>query len=272
MVSKELPDDQLIHQGFRSNPKPAMVYMVVIAAVTGLLWGGASQSFSKQHQKQSENPFLQVTNREFSLFLGEFPEYMRVNVSSKTGYLPGFQYTDKIAIERGQADDYVQAPPEVIFLYHAWKRLAGDVFSPRLISVAEFVHFLEYCPEWHPENWADAPKNYRQLIQELPKNGAITGLPNLVQKAFIGWKNYFLEGDLINQVKPTYREMTVFLKQFPNYARNYWRNMVLKGKPDYLKSLNGNYNPDARVPEGELAAFLKVAYFNFTRSESLTKS
>lgn len=251
MVSKELHDSELICDSLRSNPWPAWIYLGVIATVAALLWGGAAQVFSKQHRLQSENPFLQVTNREFSLFLYQFPEYMRVNVSSKAGYLPGFQYSEKIGIEPGQADDYVSAPPEVLFLYHVWKSLVGDILIPREIRAGEFRHFLDYSPEWQ---------------SRVADFDDIKGLPMDVQQAFIGWKNFFMEGELINKVSPTYSEMARFLERYPQYGRNYWQNILMRGKPDYLKSLFlKQYDPDAIIPESEMAAFLKVAYYNFSQ-------
>jgi hypothetical protein len=255
MVSKELHDSELISDSLRSNPRPAWIYLGVIAALGALLWGGAHQTFSKQQRLQAENPFLQVTNRDFSLFLYQFPEYMRIHVSAKAGYLPGFQYSEKIGIEPGQADDYVSAPPEVLFLYHIWKSLLGDVLISREIRAGEFRHFLDYSPEWQ--------SHVANIDQE---KAIITGLPVDVQKAFIGWKNFFMEGELINQVNPTYGEMALFLEQYPQYGRNYWQNILMRGKPDYLKSLFlKQYDPDAKIPESEMAAFLKVAYYNFSQ-------
>ena len=265
MVSKELHDSELIHDSLRSNPRPAWIYLGIIITVAVLLFALADQIFSKQHQLQREHPFLQVTNREFSLFLYQFPEYMRVNVSAKAGYLPGFQYSEKIGIEPGQADDYVSVPPDVLSLYHVWKSLLGDVFIPREIRAGEFRQFLEYSPEWQPNEWMGTTAEYQEIVNGLGKgNMPIKGLPIDVQKAFIGWKNYFMEGAKINDVNPSFQEMAQFLKQYPFYARNYWQNLLMRGKPDYLKSLFlQQYDPDAKIPESEMAAFLKVAYYNF---------
>lgn len=265
MVSKELHDSELIHDSLRSNPRPAWVYLGIIVTVAALLFGLADQVFSKQQRLQAENPFLQVTNREFSLFLYQFPEYMRINVSSKAGYLPGFQYSEKIGIEPGQADDYVSVPPEVLSFYHVWKSLIGDIFIPREIRVGEFLHFLDYSPEWQPSEWPGATPGYQEIVNGLGKeNGIIEGVPIEVQKAFIGWKNYFMEGELINKINPSYGEMARFLEQYPYYARNYWQNILMRGKPDYLKSLFlQDVDPHAKIPESEMAAFLKVAYYNF---------
>lgn len=265
MVSDELPDSQLVQSPSKIRTSTPWIYLALIIALAALMLGSASFIFSRQQRMQKENPFLQVTNRQFSLFLWQFPEFMRVNVSQKAGYLPGFQYIDKIAIESGQADDYVSAPPDLIFFYHRWKELVADEFSPRAISAKEFLQFLDYLPEWLPENWKDRPEGYQETVRAIRAGGVVLDLPKEVQQAFIGWKNFFMEGDLINQVRPTFRQMGEFIKQAPHYARNYWRNLLIRGKPDYLKSLVLNANSDAVIPEDEMAAFLRVAFFNYTR-------
>jgi hypothetical protein len=266
----EIPDNKLINESLDKNPFPAWLWFAVIAAVSALLWGMGSWFFEIKQDIVKTNPFLQVTNRDFSLFLWQNPEYMRANVSSKTGYLPGFQYNDKVAIEPGQAEQFVSAPPEVLFLYHVWDRLIRNEFAIRPVSVSEFKDFLAYSKEWQPANWKKAPQSYVDLVENLPSEpGArIAGrLPQEILQAFIGWKNYFVEGAAINQVKPTYGRMTKFLNRFPHYARNYWQNIVQNGRPNYLKFLADKDSNDV-IPEDEIAGFLKVAYFNFLQAEN----
>jgi len=220
------------------------------------------------------NPFLQVTNRQFSLFLWQFPEYMRVNATQKAGYLPGFQYQSKISLVLGSADDYVSAPPELLFLYHTWHRLISSEFIARPIPLNEFREFLDYEEEWQPQNWPAAPSGYVHLTQTLESSTQadlralpIAILPQEVRVAFQGWKNYFKEGYLINQTKPTFAEMEGFLKSNPNYARNYWRNIVLDSYPNYLKTLSlGSFDPNAIISKDEIAPFLRVAFFNYKQS------
>lgn len=268
-MTNEIPDDKLINDSFRKNPFPAWLIFALIAALAAILWGGGSYLFEIKKDLIQENPFLQVTNREFSLFLWQNPEYMRANVSSKTGYLPGFQYMDKLSIEPGEADQYVSAPPEVLFLYHVWSRLVSREFSPRSILANEFKDFLAYSKEWQPKNWPNAPKDYKEIVDNLPTSGIIIQkLPLEVQQAFIGWKNFFMEGSKINEVRPTIEEMKKFLNRFPHYARNYWRNIVSKGRPQYLQSLNkSNEDADKELPENEITGFLRVAYYNFLQAE-----
>lgn len=264
---QELDEKDMIQNNFKDNSGTWLVYIALGAAAASLLWGGGSWLMQKREIAQEAAPFLKVTNRNFSLFLWQFPEYMRANVSTKSGYLPGFQYLDKVAIEDGQAEAFVSAPPKVLFLYHTWDRLIRKEFPKRPIAANDLREFLEYAPEWSPKQWREAPKEYQELIATLDSKGSAVvdsgSIPLDVQQAYIGWKNYFLEGDLIKQVKPTYGEMAEFLAKYPHFARNYWRNIVMSGRPDYLKGMiKENYDPKALIPEGELAAFLKVAFFN----------
>lgn len=251
MKEADLPEDKMIKEPKSSTP--AWIYLAVITVFAALVWGGASWFWEKREQMQESNSFVQVTNRDFSLFLWQFPEYMRANVSMKVGYLDGFQYGDKIAIEPGMAEKYVSAPPNVLFLYHAWNRLLGSYGSDKPIDRAEFLEFLDYSPEWKAENWAEAPNGYPDL-----KN-----LPLKVRQAFVGWRNFFFDKDKINEVKPTYEQMEKFIKEYPHYARNDWRNILMKNKPEYLKALfSGKFDPKAAVPEDQLAPFLKLGYYN----------
>lgn len=66
---------------------------------------------------------------------------MRVNSKTKSGYLPGFQYIDKLSIEPNMADLYAVAPPELLFLYHTWNRLLSPEFITRPIQLSEFKEF-----------------------------------------------------------------------------------------------------------------------------------
>ncbi|KAF3361757.1 Uncharacterized protein PHSC3_001707 [Chlamydiales bacterium STE3] len=269
-MAKEISDNELINDSLSQNPLPAWLWFALIAALAALLWGGGSWLFVKKQELVKDSPFLQVTNRDFSLFLWQNPEYMRANVTSKTGYLPGFEYMERITIVPGKAEEFISAPPDVLFLYHVWNRLLSKEFSFRKITVGEFKDFLEYCKEWSPKNWLNAPEDYKDLVQNLPnerETRIVKGVPEEVQKAFIGWKNYFKEGDRINLTRPTYNGMRQFLNKFPHYARNYWQNIVKNGRPLYLESLNQENKTAAEIPENELTGFLKAAYFNFEQSQ-----
>jgi hypothetical protein len=261
-----LSEKDFIHEEYPRNPYPFWIWLLGVVAFTMLIWGGSVWYSRWLAKKVEEAPFLHVTNRQFSLFLWQNSSLMRKNMPVKSGYLPGFQYIDKVSLFLPNADQYVVAPPEILFLYHTWHRLISAEFTPRPVPLEEFRQFLDYAEEWKPQNWPGAPKEYIELVGKLPSMQSQDLQPLLpldVQKAFQGWKNYFLEGDAINEVKPTYREMQEFLETHPHYARNYWRNIVDSEKLHYLKTLSsGTFEPDEIIPEDELSGFLKVAFFN----------
>lgn len=258
------------------NPVPFWLWFALVAIVSALLWGGSAWIGDHWGNEIAKSPFLQVTNRQFSVFLWQFPELMRVNAATKTGYLTGFQYQDKVSLVLNEADDYVIAPPEAIFLYHAWKRLVSDEFAERPMPVLEFQNFLNYAEEWQPKNWSEAPKEYVALVAKLsdpetPKDLSTlpdSTLPRMVRLAFQGWRNFFKEGDAINQVKPTLQEMAQFLKTYPHYARNNWRNIMIDQAPHYLNMM-GQEPEDSKMvlPADQLAPFLKVAFYNYSQAQ-----
>ncbi len=271
-MARELQDKDLISEP--KNTRPTWVWMAIITAAIALLWGGKSFFNFEGEEKYSKGPFANVTNREFTQFLWQNPEYMRANVSGKTNYLEGFQYLNKVTIEPELADQKVKAPPKVVFLYHTWHRLLGEEYFSRKIGPSEFRDFLNYAEEWKPEFWKEAPEGYKNLVEGLASSKVenldtlpSNVLPLEVKKAFVGWKNYLLEGEAIDKVLPTFEDMSAFLKLYPNYSRNYWRNIQGGEKSDYLKSITvGKFDPKGIIPEKELAAFLKVAFYNWKQS------
>jgi len=284
---KKLSENEFVHEEYKKNPYPLWLWIFIIAVIIALLGGIKSwipmssppkvaTPSSKNAAAQSdaeEGNFLKVSNRQFSLFLWQNSAFMRVNLK-KTGYLPAFQLLDKITVEPDLADKQVVAPPEILFRYHVWDRLIGDVLIPRPIPVKEFQEFIAYCEEWQPKYWAEAPVGYVKWIGQISENdGDLQGLslivlPLQVRQAFHGWKNYFKEGDAINALPITFGEMKVFLEAYPHYARNYWRNIFLTDVPHYLWSnFSGKFDDAAKIPPQELAPFLKVAFFNFHQSE-----
>lgn len=269
--SPQLEEKDFIHEEYSKNPFPFWLWLFLVTVVTCLIWGGISWYQKTLSWNLQTSPFLQVTNRQISLFLWQFSDFMRANSANKTGYLPGFLYKDKISLDLPFGDEYAVAPPELIFLYHTWDRLISkEALAPRPIPIKEFREFLNYAEEWKPQYWPAAPEGYvlfskslettkEENLETLPESS----LPFEVRLAFQGWKNYFKEGTLINQVKPTYEEMQNFLNNHPHYARNYWRNIVEKDVPEYLKTLtSGKFEPHDAISNKELAPFLKVAFFN----------
>ena len=219
-----------------------------------------------RHQALHAGAFLQVTNRDFSLFLWQNPSYMRASAKSKMGYLPDFQYMNKITVEPEKADQFVQAPPDVLYTYHVWDALLKKEFTPRKILVDEFRDFLSYAEEWKPTYWPNAPQSYVEFYEKTwPILHTVVDpdlIPLDVQRAFVGWKNYFLEGPAINALQPKKSVVQAFLTLHPNYERPLWRNLVDKETPNYLKSLH--IGDDEQVlPAGEITAFLRVGIYNW---------
>lgn len=255
-MDTKLSEKDFIQEGYQKNPFPFWLWLGVIVISMILVWLGGSWFSQSMGTLISENRFMQVTNREFSLFLWENPEHMRVNAKLKTGYLTGFEYRERVGLSGEAANDLVVAPPEIIFLYHLWNRLLGDQLVPRPIMKGEFVEFLTSAEEWRPRHWKEAPEKYVNLVERLPnmeEKDLQPLLPREVQKAFIGWKNYFKEGTQIAALRPTREEIALFVAEHPHYARHYWRNIF----PSYLEA-----------GERPLAPFLQVAMFNAKQSEN----
>jgi hypothetical protein len=265
---QKLEEKDFIQEVKGKNPMPVWLFVAIVVAIFSVLWVAGNWYFQKIETKIQESPFLQVTNREMSLFLWQNPEYMRIHSPSKTGYLPGFNSVGSVNPKLEALETYVSVSPEVLFKYHTWNRLLGKYVIPRPINPKEFREFLVSAPEWDPKNWPNAPQEYRQLISELdlmqvPNMQTLTetAFPNSVRNAFLGWKNYYREGDLINQIKPKVKEMKEFIDRYPNFARNYWRNLY----PDYQKSLlDASANPEAIISSEEISPFLRVSFYNYS--------
>lgn len=271
----ELSEKDFIQDDIPKNNFPYWLWGTLFTLFVALVWGAGSWYNNRISHEVETNPFLQVTNREMSIFLWQFPDQMRVNVTTgRAGYLPGFQYIDKIGLEPEMAEQYVIAPPELLFLYHTWKRLLSPDFIARPIQLTEFKDFLLYAEEWQPKYWPAAPKDYIRFANALLESKTIDPgqLPDItppkeVVQAFQGWKNFFREGEAINKTSPTYGQMADFLKISPHYARNFWRNIVADKYPSYLKTIDAkNQTPTGMIPQNELAPFLKVAVYNYLQS------
>ncbi len=266
MGTEKLKDSQLINEGFKKNPRPFFIWFLLLTilffGIFAVQWG-----LKAYLQKQiCESPFNRVTNREILPFLWQNPNFMRAHVQKKSGYLPNYQYMDKVTVEPQYADHFVQAPPEILFLYHVWERQIGDLYIPRPIFSSEFQEFLDYAEEWQPQYWEEAPKEYQRLVENLPrvKEDLNDRLPLIVKQSFQGWKNYTKEGEEIQKIRPTARQMEDFLKRYPIFARNYWKNVTTD---HYLRSFSeGGLESKDFLPKEELTTFLKVAFYNHQKS------
>jgi hypothetical protein len=253
---------------------PIWLWITLGAMLISLVWGSMGWYQGVVQQEKKTEPFLDVTNRDFSVFLWQFPSFIRSNVSKKTGYLPGFQ-TTKETLNLNEADHLVSAPPDLLFLYHTWSRLVASDSAKRSIDPKEFSEFLEQVEEWQPKYWKKAPTDYVELINsrsyEQTKNLQMLSesqLPKIVRQAFQGWKNYYKEGEKINALAPTIAQVQTFVEANPHYQRNFWRNInEVAGQKiagiNYLYLLTQTaFNPEEPFPANQLAPFLKVAMYN----------
>ena len=270
----ELSEKDFINEGYSKNPYPLWIWFFLLLLFIAAVWGVSGWYHAKIGNIFQSSPFLQVTNRELSLYLWQNPENMRVHAREKSGYLPGFQYVDAVTMDLAAADQYAEAPPELLFLYHTWKRLISGEFIQRPIPKQQFVRFLRDVPEWTPRYWPAAPERYTQLTSRLPEMGdsdlaslSLEELPQDVRMAFQGWKNFFIEGEQIEKVHPTIQQMQAFLLKEPHFARNYWRNIVADTAPNYLKELLNSKEENKELESDQLAPFLKVAFYNYIKAE-----
>ena len=277
---KPLPEKDFIQDSKTRARFPFWLWLFLLAITTALVWGSLDwfkDVFQMLTQTNPQNvPFLNVTNRQMSNLLWQFPGLMRAHVKNKSGYLPGFLYMEREGLDPQAAQRIVSAPPDVLFLYHTWSRLIGYDYIPRPIPKTEFQEFLNQGLEWQPQNWPQAPQAYVQMVNRLNTvndNENLQSLPEDVlpldvRRAFQGWKNYFVEGPEINNIQPTFGDVQNFLREHPMYARNYWRNIQeVNGAevagPQYLAGfVSNNVDPSTPVPTHQLAPFLKVALFN----------
>jgi len=272
--SPELLEKDFIHEPKNTHGFPFWIWLFLLTVALSVFWGLGNWYSDKINLLFRESPFLQVTNRDISLFLWQNPEYMRVNAKEKGNYLPAFKYIDKVTIDVAYSDQYASAPPELLFRYHTWNRLLKEEFTERPISVGNFLDFLSYAEEWQPNYWPDAPKEYIQLVESLSTTKvddlsklSINELPLEVRIAFQGWGNYFNEGEAINSIELSQKQLKDFLNSHPHYARNYWQNILKDAIPNYLKSTEAGLQSDEmRVSSNELSSFLKVAIYNYLQA------
>jgi hypothetical protein len=279
----ELSEKDFIREKPPARRFPFWLWLFLLTVIAALIWGSLGwfrQIFQSWKPDPQTNPFLNVTNRQLSNFLWQFSGLMRAHIQNKTGYLPGFLYMEREGLDPRAAENIVSAPPEVLFLYHTWDRLLAFDEIARPIPQSEFVEFLNQAEEWKPQNWPQSSSEYTELVNTLRIDSTSDlqivsekALPSVVRKAFQGWKNYFVEGEQISQLTPTFEQVQSFLQQHPTYARHYWRNITeVHGTevagPNYLLSLQTHQiDPHAIFPIDQLAPFLKVALFNAIQGE-----
>lgn len=269
LFGPQLSEKNFINESYKKDPFPFWIWLVLLTIAIAIFWGAMNLYTNKVNLLFKESPFLQVTNRQMSLFLWQNPEFMRINAKEKGNYLPGFNYLDKVTVDIAFADHYASAPPELLFRYHTWDRLLKTEFIERPIPLKDFRDFLSYVEEWQPRFWPDAPEEYKNMVEHLTQSQvadlstlSYKELPLDVRIAFQGWENYFKEGEQIDRVQTTPNELKEFLSSHPHYARNYWQNILKDSLPDYLKNLEG----DLPVQANQLSSFLKAAIYNYQQA------
>lgn len=204
-------------------------------------------------QEKEKEAFSSVTNREFSLFLWDFPVFLRSHAAKKMGYLPDF-FTDRPNFDPEAGENLIKASPDILFLYHTWKRLLFNQITPPLIEESNpaFLQFQKEMPEWFPPYW----------------KGSLNDIS--IRKAFVGWQNYFKNGEAINTTQVTVRQLKDFLELHPHYGRSFWRNLERAGGKrivgkEYLFILEEPLLEESTVvPSEQMSSFLKVALYHQT--------
>ena len=247
-----------IPRKWHEHPSFIWILLFVLVGVWALFGIFGKWESLITREKRKELPFFQVTKRNFSLFLFQNTELLRAKRFKRFGTMARITSLDEVNFIPPKADEFIVAPPDILFRYHVWDRLLGESLAPRPIPGAEFKLFLKDNPDWKPDNWPGATEDYRQVVKDLGnENLPLSKVPAEVQFAFQGWKNFFEEWALIQEVEPTKVEMEKFLGDHPRYGRSYWRNILSEEYPEYLKDL------DVLSAE-EMPDFLKVGLYNFT--------
>lgn len=250
-----LSEKDFINESWKQNPKPMFWMAALLIGVAFVFWIGKMWHEEEHNRRLKNNPFLNVTNRALSAFLWQHPEFMRANVKTKTGYLPGFVGQGPSGLLPEYADEAVEAPPELLFLFHTWDRIVTHRLFLRLIPQDLFLQFLDECPFCDPDFWPSAPQEYKQLVQEMkkgsPNPNLTAALPDTIKLQFQGWRNYRLEGDIINSMHFSAEEITDFLKKYPEFHYSLWKNIY-----------GTHYPNEKNAGLVEIPAFLKTALYN----------
>jgi hypothetical protein len=224
-----MDEKDFIQNNASKDPYPLFIYFAFMLLLIGGLLFVRSCERSVRQQQQATYPALQVTNRDFQLFLWQHPHFMRLHVKKKSGYLTAFSPIGRGELDPDLAHKWVRAPPELLYRYHRWKRLIDAVIFPRSWSREEWSAFFADNPAWQEE-----------------KEGI------KLQQAILGWTNYYLEGDTINEFPIRYAEVLGLVAKYPGFSPDQWQDL----NPNYeLKGVGV-------VPTGTLPSFVRVAIFN----------
>ena len=263
----ELEEKDFIHEEYSKHPYHLWFWVLVCLVIFGGIWWITRTSEAKVQTVVADKPFLQVTNRDYQMFLWQNPGFMKDHLKANRHYLSA--WGDRLAPDPAKADDWVEATPEALFMYHTWKRIVGEYNYPRDIPLKEFLEFLKDDPEWLPQYWSEAPPAYRTLIKWFQEGNTFDNLRELsykelpleVRQAFVGWKNYKVESQAINKLSPTWRQLWTFLEVYPNFRRSLWINFLRKERPHYLDQSGAK--GEEEIPEDRMDGLLKMALYNY---------
>ncbi len=222
-----MDEKDFIQNRVSKDPAPLFVYLIVVLLTVAGIWWVRGWQHEYQTTQHALHPELQVTNRDMQLFLWQHPQHMRVHVRKKMGYLPAFATSGRGALDPEMAEQFVRVPPALLYRYHRWNNLIGKVVFPR--EEPKWDLFKEENPSWQVES------DEAKLMQ-----------------AYVGWINYYEEGEAINALPITYADVRALVAAYPGYAPEHWSDL----EPNY--TLDG----EGVVPTGGLPSFVRVAIFN----------
>lgn len=258
LLDEKEPQQQ--QEGSPKDPNFLWIWLAVAAAAVTLLWGlsawwGKSSSSSAAEKNGPQREV--VTNRQFALFLGQFPEFTPKGNPQRI-------------LEASHAQESVSASDEQLFYYHTWQRQIGQDEPLRPIPATLLRQFLLAFPQWKQVNDSSSYTQYlKQLLENQDSTTAIVDkaiIPFELQLAVQNWRNKTQEAEQIASAQYTHEQVAKFLQRYPHFARNYWQNVLKAQYPHYLLS----FSPEAPkapnsnvVAEEELAPFLRQALYNF---------
>jgi hypothetical protein len=96
-----------------------------------------------------------------------------------------------------------------------------------------------------------SPQEWKLFFEENPAWESVSDASRLNQ-AFVGWRNYFYEGEAINNLPIHYKDVRELIRLYPGFGVEKWHDL----EPDY------NLSGKGLVPTGTLPSFVRVAIFN----------
>src|ERR1700733_7357205 len=97
---------------------PVWASILAFVALALIIYGVI---YSLQHLKQGQNPpqFAQVTNRQYSLFLWQNPQYMSFHLPRRLHQVPGYLDRRNLFADPTVADAFFDISAEMLYVDHA---------------------------------------------------------------------------------------------------------------------------------------------------------